>query len=157
MALSRLRRPCAPCAASSSARSFMPCPVCARTCWILTSAPSARSCARAFLLRATSAPCLRDAGPGACRCAEIASCESESRRTAYTPPVAEAPARLTFERVVQPCQRRLEWKSLKPTVYMYHTCGHQCSPFVFVCAVELLSILVILTVYHQLDGRWRFS
>ena len=75
MALSRLRRPCAPCAASSSARSFMPCSVCARTCWILTSAPSARSCARAFLLRATSALCLRDAQAPVI--VQIASCESD--------------------------------------------------------------------------------
>ena len=80
MALFRLRRPCAPCAASSSARSFMPCPVCARTCWILTSAPSARSCARAFLLRATSALCLRDAQAPVV--VQIASCESERMSTA---------------------------------------------------------------------------
>eukprot|EP00964_Phaeocystis_antarctica_P071300 scaffold43479_cov75-Phaeocystis_antarctica.AAC.1 len=58
----------------------MPCPVYARTCWIFTSAPSARSCVRALLLRATSALCLLDAQAPVV--VQIASCESESISTA---------------------------------------------------------------------------
>ena len=57
----RQRMPCAPRAASLSARSFIPWPACARMCWNRTVVPSARRAARALLLRSTSALFLRDA------------------------------------------------------------------------------------------------
>jgi hypothetical protein len=71
--------PCAPRAASLSARSFIPWPACARTCWNPTVVPSARRAARALLLRSTSALFLRDAHAPVV--VQIAICESERMST----------------------------------------------------------------------------